>query len=132
MAATDLRSYPIHLGLRASAVVEPVFAGALDWYEAYAKRHASDGREGRLVSMHSFTKPWDSWEMHPNGSEVVVCTAGRLTLHQQRSDGSSGSVTLAPGQNAINDPGTWHTAHVKGEATALFITAGMGTQVRPR
>lgn len=132
MAAKDLRSYPIHLGLGASAEVEPLFAGLLDWYEAYANRHAGDGREGRLVSMHSFVKPWDSWEMHPQGSEVVVCTAGMITLHQERPDGSSGSVTLGPGQYAINDPGTWHTADVEREATVLFITAGMGTQIRPR
>jgi hypothetical protein len=26
----------------------------------------------------------------------------------------------------------WHTADVVGTATALFITAGMGTQNRPR
>jgi hypothetical protein len=31
-----------------------------------------------------------------------------------------------------NEPGTWHSANVVGEATALFITAGMGTQHRPR
>lgn len=33
---------------------------------------------------------------------------------------------------AINEPGTWHTADVQSEATALFVTAGMGTQHRPR
>jgi hypothetical protein len=37
-----------------------------------------------------------------------------------------------PGQYAINEPGTWHTADVTGETTALFITAGLGTQHRPR
>jgi len=41
-------------------------------------------------------------------------------------------VTLRPGHYAINDAGTWHTADVESEATALFITAGMGTQHRPR
>ena len=33
---------------------------------------------------------------------------------------------------AINAPGVWHTADVTGEATALFITAGKGTEHRPR
>jgi hypothetical protein len=30
------------------------------------------------------------------------------------------------------EPGTWHTADVAGAATAVFITAGLGTQHRPR
>ena len=70
--------------------------------------------------------------MHPHGSEVVICTAGKITLHQERADGSSATVTLSPGQYLINEPGTWHTADVEGEATALFITAGSGTQLRRR
>jgi hypothetical protein len=41
-------------------------------------------------------------------------------------------VTIVPGEYAINLPGVWHTADVDGEVTALFITAGMGTQHRPR
>jgi quercetin dioxygenase-like cupin family protein len=72
------------------------------------------------------------WEMHPHGCEVVLCTAGTMTLHQERADGSKQSLKLAPGDYAINEPGTWHSADVVGEATALFITAGMGTQHRPR
>jgi quercetin dioxygenase-like cupin family protein len=41
-------------------------------------------------------------------------------------------VSLQPGEYAINPPGAWHTADVDGRATALFVTAGMGTQHRPR
>jgi quercetin dioxygenase-like cupin family protein len=132
MAANNLSIRPIHLGLGASAIVQPEFTGEMTWYQTYSDRHAADGSEGRLVSMHSFSKPWDSWEMHPNGSEVVICAAGRLTLHQERPDGSGATVTLGPGEYVINEPGTWHTADVEGATTAVFITAGMGTQVRPR
>jgi hypothetical protein len=39
---------------------------------------------------------------------------------------------LTTGEYAINPPGTWHTADVEGSASAVFITAGMGTQTRPR
>jgi hypothetical protein len=55
-----------------------------------------------------------------------------MTLHQEQPDGSRGSVTLGAGQYAINEPGTWHTADIKDEATAVFITAGKGTRHRPR
>jgi mannose-6-phosphate isomerase-like protein (cupin superfamily) len=129
---TDILTHPIHLGRGATACVEPPFAGSGNWYEGYATRHRDDGIEGRLVSMYTFTKSWDSWEMHPNGSEVVLCTAGELLLHQEHADGGIEKVLLRPGQYAINPPGTWHTADVTGSATALFITAGWGTENRPR
>ena len=132
MAAHDITRHPLHLGLGASAVVEPLFTGAMDWYASYGERHASDGAEGRLVSMYTFSEPWTMWEMHPLGHEVVLCTAGAITLHQEKPDGSVSSTTLAPGQYAINAPGVWHTADVSAEATALFITAGLGTEHRPR
>jgi len=127
----SLFSHPIHLGLGATAVEEPAFTG-MDWYEAYGARHAADGKEGRLVGIYTFTESWDSWERHPNGHEVVLCTAGRMTLHQEMADGSRATVTIGPGEYAINPPGAWHTADVEGEATALFITAGLGTDHRPR
>jgi hypothetical protein len=132
MSALDLASCPIHLGLGATAAIEPRFTGDFAWYEAYAERHRSDGREGRLVAMHTFDAPWSSWEMHPVGAEVVLCTGGSITLLQQQADGTVTSVRLGAGQYAINPPGVWHTADVEGPSTAVFITAGEGTQHRPR
>ena len=126
-----LADNPIHLGLGATAVAQPPFTG-MEWYEEYGTRSAADGAEGRLVSMHSFSESWDSWEMHPQGHEVVVCTAGTITLTQEYPNGRIEQVTLGPGDYAINDPGVWHTADVGTQATALFITAGEGTQHRPR
>ena len=131
-SGTNICTHPIHLGLGATAVVQPEFSGEMQWYEVYGERHAADGKEGRLVSMHTFDKPWDMWEMHPKGSEVVLCTSGSMTLHQELADGSRKTVTLNPGEYAINEPGTWHTADVDKEATAVFITAGLGTEHRPR
>lgn len=132
MSAHDISDRPLHLGLGATAEIEPPFTGEMDWYEGYAERHEKDGAEGRLVTMGSFSEPWTMWEMHPNGSEVVLCISGAITLHQEKADGSTASVALTPGRYAINEPGVWHTADVDVEATALFITAGMGTQHRPR
>ena len=126
-----LSTYPLHLGLGATAVPQPTMAGGMEWYEGYGKRHADDGAEGRLVSMYTFTESWDVWEMHPNGDEVVLCTAGEITLVQE-IDGGERRVTLGAGEYAINDPGVWHTADVDGEVTVIFITAGLGTEHRPR
>ncbi len=132
MTVHKLASNPIHLGLNATAVVEPEFTGGMDWYMGYGERHGKDGVEGRLVSMHTFNESWDTWEVHPDGHEVVLCVAGRITLHQELLDGTTQQVTLTDGEYAVNDPGVWHTADVDGPVTALFITAGQGTQQRPR
>ncbi len=121
----------IHLGLGATAVAQPDFSG-MEWYEGYGQRHGGDGREGRLVSMYTFTESWDVWVMHPVGEEVVICTHGNMTLHQEFPGGEIKQTELEPGQYAINPAGVWHTADVEGSATAIFITAGEGTEHRPR
>ena len=82
--------------------------------------------------MHTFTDSWDSWEMHPSGDEMVLRTEGQMTLHQKHADGTTATITIGPREYVINPPGCWHTADVKDQATALFITAGIGTQHRPR
>lgn len=128
--ARSLEESPLHLGLGATAVPQPQFTG-MDWYQAYGARHAADGRDGRLVTMHTFAAPWESWEMHPEGSEVVLCTAGEIELVQE-IEGREVRTTLHPGEYAINEPGVWHTANVSAPATAVFITAGVGTQHRSR
>jgi quercetin dioxygenase-like cupin family protein len=127
----SIERFPIHLGLGARAVPQPEFTG-MDWYADYGARNAADGREGRLVSMYRFTESWTSWEMHPAGDEVVLCVAGTMTLHQEKPDGTRETVVLGPGEYAINAPGVWHTADIDGSATAVFITAGEGTQHRER
>ena len=131
MSAARLDERPVHLGPGARIVPQPPFTG-VEWYAGYGARHDRDGAEGRLVSMHRFTGSWDSWEMHPQGDELVLCVEGAMTLHQEHVDGTTGSVTIAAGEYAINPPGTWHTADIDGEATALFITSGLGTENRPR
>lgn len=126
-----LFTHPIHLGLGATALVQPEFTG-MEWYADYVARYPDDGIEGRLVSMYIFTEDWTSWEMHPAGAEVVLCVAGSMTVHQEMADGTKASVTLGPGDYAINPPGAWHTADVAESATAVFVTAGWGTEHKPR
>lgn len=131
-APRPLETFPIHLGRGATAARQPLFTGDPAWYADYTARTEDDGGEGWLVSMYTFAAPWDAWEMHPNGHEIVVCTAGAITLHQEHADGTTDEVRLAAGEAAINPPGTWHTADVDGTATCVFVTAGIGTEHRPR
>lgn len=126
----SLADFPVHLGRNASIAVEPRFDAA-EWFEAYGERHAADGKEGRLVTMFTFTESWTNWEMHPHGSELVLVTQGELTLLQEEH-GQVRRTQLGAGQYAINPPGVWHTADTEGPVTALFITAGLGTEHRER
>ena len=126
----SLERFPLHLGLGARAVPQPEFTG-MEWYATYVERNASDASEGRLVSLYTFTENWTSWERHPAGDEAVICTAGEITLIQELPDGTK-KVALRAGEYAINPRGVWHTADVASHATALFITAGVGTEHRPR
>lgn len=132
MATYSLADHPVHLGLGARAQVQPEMTGDMAWYADYEQRAAADGVEGRLVTQFSFDEPWTMWEMHPSGDEMVLCTSGRMTLHQEHPDGSLTTLELGPGDYAINPPGVWHTADVDGTATAVFITAGAGTQHKAR
>ena len=71
------------------------------------------------------------------GAEVVLCTAGAMTLTQEHPDGRRDRITIKAGEYAINPPGVWHTADIKGadkgaSAKAVFITAGEGTEHRSR
>jgi len=132
MSVHQIDQQPIHLGLGASADPQPTFTGDMDWYADYASRHATDGAEGRLVSMHTFSAPWDVWEVHPEGSEVVLCVSGEITLIQELSNGDQRRIDLKQGEYAINEPGVWHTADTASSTTVLFITAGKGTEHRPR
>ncbi len=131
MAKHCLLTEPLHLGLGARAIPESAITG-MSWYADYTDRRAADGVEGRLVSLYAFSESWTSWEMHPAGDEVVLCLAGTMTLHQEHADGTTATVVLGANDYAINPPGTWHTADVDGTATALFITAGLGTEHRSR
>jgi quercetin dioxygenase-like cupin family protein len=126
-----LAETPVHLGLGATVVPQEPFTGDAAWYERYAASNSADGVEGRLVTMHTFSEPWDSWEVHPNGEELVVCLSGDLVVYQEIG-GEVRQATIRAGEAIINPPGVWHTADVEDTVTALFITPGAGTENRPR
>jgi mannose-6-phosphate isomerase-like protein (cupin superfamily) len=130
-AVFDLSHHPVHRGLGASIHPQPEHTGTMEWYMAYGARHGSDGAEGRLVAVHTFSRPWDTWEVHPEGEELVVCLAGELVLHQELGD-EVRTVTLRPYEAVVNPRGVWHTADATSPTTAMFITAGIGTENRPR
>jgi quercetin dioxygenase-like cupin family protein len=130
-AVFNLQTHPVHLGLGARVVPQDQFTGNLEWYQRYEERTESDGVEGRLVSMRRYTTSWESWEMHPLGEELVVCTEGTIRLLQE-VEGEIRPAVLNRGEAVINPAGVWHTADVDDQAAVLIVTAGRGTKNRPR
>ena len=128
-----LAARPIHLGADLRASAERDFDG-MSWFAAYAARREAQGDDGWLVMQHEFNESWSDWEIHPAGSEVVLCIKGRLVLLQQYDDEAPIKIALQAGEYAINPPGVWHTADIEMgvEATCLFITAGKGTRHKAR
>ncbi|MFE0424564.1 cupin domain-containing protein [Streptomyces sp. NPDC058953] len=129
--AIDLRTTPVHLGLGSRAQPVEGFAWDPEVLRAYSAAVAADGAEGRLVTIFDGDGPSDHEERHPAGDELVVCLTGSVTVTRD-TDGVPDRVVLGPGEATVNPAGTWHAVDMAGPASILTITAGLGTDHRPR
>ena len=88
---------------------------------------------GAGVSSRSsrYDADWTSWEMHPDGDEIVVLLSGAVDLVLDLPGGPR-TVELRDRGAAVVPGGVWHTANVLGPSEALHITRGAGTTHRPR
>ncbi|MFH8990037.1 cupin domain-containing protein [Streptomyces sp. NPDC017940] len=127
----DLRTTPVHLGLGSTAKPIEGFAWDPEVLQAYSAAVAADGAEGRLVTIIDGDGPGDHWERHPAGDELVVCLSGSVTVTRD-ADGVPHHVVLGPGEATVNPTGAWHAVDMREPSTILTITAGLGTDHRPR
>ena len=118
----------LHLGTTSSTVVR---AFSWDQIGEYGARFASDGSQGRMVTVLPQAESWTSWERHPAGEELVFLISGRVDLIQE-IDGQEHRIELKAGDAVLNPPGVWHTSDVHEPGEAVFITPGQGTEHRPR
>lgn len=81
-----------------------------------------------LISCYEFSKDWPSWEVHPNGDEIVVLLAGQATFLLELDSGETSVSLDKTGSYVVVPKGVWHTAKVSETAKLLFITPGEGTQ----
>ena len=86
---------------------------------------------GRLVAIFPYDADWASWEIHPDGDEIVVLLSGAVDLVLDLPSGQR-TVELRDRGAAIVPGGVWHTADVLAPSEALHITRGAGTTHRPR
>ena len=88
----------------------------------------TDLDDGRLVMATQVTADWTSWEMHPDGDEVILVAEGVVRVH---TDPGEPVVVQAP-ELVVMPRGTWHTIDVIEPARVVTITWGAGTQHRAR
>ena len=86
---------------------------------------------GRLVAIFPYDADWTSWEVHPDGDEIVVLLSGAVDLVLDLPGGHR-IVELRDRGAAVVPRGVWHTANVLAPSEALHITRGEGTTHRPR
>jgi mannose-6-phosphate isomerase-like protein (cupin superfamily) len=84
-----------------------------------------------LVTTSTFQEDWPSWEVHPNGDEIVCLLSGAVTFVFEREGGNEEISLRNVGDFVFVPQGTWHTAKTSVPTFMLFITAGEGTQGRP-
>lgn len=131
MTSRDPRSLTSScLRLRPDASVEELEGGESFWARL-AQGELGDFHNEYLVTQFSYDSDWASWEMHPNGDEIVCLLSGQATFVLETASGASEIELVRAGDYVRVPRGTWHTARTRVPTTMLFITAGEGTQHRP-
>jgi mannose-6-phosphate isomerase-like protein (cupin superfamily) len=127
-SAFDLKS--TYLRLRNDASIEPLPVDATFWPRLMSGALGTFHHE-YLVTTFEYDRNWPSWEMHPNGDEIVLLLEGQVTFVLE-IDGREQLIELRDSVAYVFVPrGTWHTARTSTQCRMLFITAGEGTQIRP-
>lgn len=85
---------------------------------------------GRLVALFEYASDWKTWEMHPEGEELVILVSGRATFVLETPEGEREIVLSRCGEMVIVPRGAWHTARTDEPVRMLFVTAGKNTQHR--
>lgn len=96
------------------------------WSLAPDDMNAQFGR--LLVSSFTFSENWATWEMHPDGDELVYLMSGEVTLILRLPQGDK-RVALIPNRAHVIPKAIWHTAHTNAPCQMLFVTCGRDTQI---
>ncbi len=96
-------------------------------YERLDKKY--NGFKGcELISCYEFSEDWSTWEMHPNGDEIVILLSGEVTFILQLEDGDKSILLDNAGSYVVVPKNVWHMARTNVNTKMLFITPGEGTQ----
>lgn len=124
MKIYDATSTYIHLDTGPTVTIVPVDP---EFWATIDQRR--DLATGRLVMASIVTADWPTWEMHPEGDEIIQVDQGAVRIHVDGDD--EPTVVQAPSL-VVMPAGAWHTMDVVEPARVITITWGAGTQHRPR
>lgn len=82
-----------------------------------------------LIGEYDFDSDWPSWEMHPNGDEIVYLLSGAMDFILEENQ-SNRVIELRSKGLIIVPRGIWHTAKVYEPSRILGVTLGGGTRAR--
>lgn len=120
-----------HLRLKPNGMADRLPVTPQFWPDLIAGKYG-DFHNEYLVTTSSFDAPWPTWEQHPNGDEIVILLSGAADFTLETAEGNRVVQVRQAGEYVFVPKGHWHTANASQPTTMLFITAGEGTQVRPR
>ena len=87
--------------------------------------------QGRLMTAFAFSEPWNVWERHPAGEELVMLLTGVVTVVLEEGGRERAVQLTTPGSYVLVPQNVWHTARTSVPTTMLFLTPGAGTEHRP-
>lgn len=88
------------------------------------------GGSGWLAATYKITSDMQTWEMHPNGHELLAMLSGAMAVILQSRDGER-IVELRQGKAFVVPMGVWHRQLVRVPGEFLGVTYGKGTEHRP-
>ncbi|HEV2700337.1 MAG TPA: hypothetical protein VGV09_01810 [Steroidobacteraceae bacterium] len=124
-----LEFFSTYLRLRANASVEPLTVDDTFW-QRISSGQLGNFRSEFLIAGTTFDRDWPTWEMHPNGDEIVCLLSGSVVFLLEVENQIQEIELQDPAAYVVVPKGTWHTARTKGQCKMLFITPGEGTQQR--
>ena len=127
-ASDDIRQTYLHFRDDGRADAVPVSASF--WSDLSAGKLPQLDR-GRLMTAFDFSEPWNTWERHPAGEELVMLLSGTATVVLEEAGGERTVELTSPGSFVLVPPNVWHTARTSVPTTMLFLTPGAGTEHRP-
>ena len=98
-------------------------------YAELDERYAGFGGH-LLIACHAFDDDWPTWEIHPQGDELVSLVSGDCEMILRTDQGDESVRLTEPGAFVVVPANTWHTAKVHASTTMLFVTPGEGTENR--
>ena len=116
-----------YLSLKSDGEIKTIEGGEKFWI--LSSEELDKIGEDWLITEFESAEDWTSWEMHPNGEEIVYLLSGAADLILEK-EGIQKTFELRGKGLVIVPHETWHTAKIFEPSNFLIITLGKETQHR--